>query len=412
MYNVVLEQFQHYYKSLKGEDLSLLQFREREFAFLQFDEQTMIRHMSFENEAEMKDYLTIRPPAHLYYSSAYYQNPQDSDMGRKGWIGADLIFDIDADHIPTECKKNHDTWKCLDCNEEGVGFPPEECPSCKKKRLSTNTWVCDECLLFAKKEIFKLIDDYLIPDFGLSEGKIEICFSGHRGYHLHVIDDRYKSLNNDGRREIADYVRGLGLKPDLHGFKVISKKDPLLMGPDIYNKGWRGRLAKSVYAYLSKCNSKELKKLYLPEENEDEEKYRERVLQKISGSPTWWGGLSEAQIKKFYVIALEAIKDMACNIDERVTIDTKRLIRYPNSLHGKSGLRACKISYNDLERFDPLGDAIAFKNGSIKVYVKDIPKIRIGDAEIGPIKEKDQQEIKVPMALGIYMICKGAAIPV
>jgi len=29
-------------------------------------------------------------------------------MENKGWIGADLIFDIDADHIETRCKTEHD----------------------------------------------------------------------------------------------------------------------------------------------------------------------------------------------------------------------------------------------------------------------------------------------------------------
>jgi DNA primase catalytic subunit len=138
-------------------------------------------------------------------------------------------------------------------------------------------------------------------------------------------------------------------------------------------------------------------------------KEKDDILAKMSESPTWWGALRQHDVKRFNLIANAAIRDVACNIDERVTIDTKRLMRYPNTLHGKSGLKASKIAYRDLKRFDPLVDAVAFKGGSIKVYVRDIPRIRIGNDEIGPIK--DGVEAEVSKALGIYLMCRGAAEP-
>ncbi len=49
-------------------------------------------------------------PSDVYHSCAYYENP-DFDMDKKGWIGADLVFDIDADHIPTTCNKIHDEFQ-------------------------------------------------------------------------------------------------------------------------------------------------------------------------------------------------------------------------------------------------------------------------------------------------------------
>jgi len=52
-------------------------------------------------------------------------------------------------------------------------------------------------------------------------------------------------------------------------------------------------------------------------------------------------------------LAMLSVKDIVCNIDERVTLDIKRLIRHPGSLHGKTGLKTVQISYSDLERFDP-----------------------------------------------------------
>jgi DNA primase small subunit len=408
MHELVVEEFRKYYRSMDTPLLALKEFQQRELAFLQFGEQMMIRHMAFRDEEELKEYLAYKTPAHVYYSSAYYSNPMDQNMNRKGWLGADLVFDIDADHIPTPCKSDHDIWLCLDCKSEGRGFPPESCPNCGKKRLDTRTWVCERCLGTAKDEIFKLMDEYLIPDFGLTLGDIEICFSGHRGYHLHIASKSVRELSNDGRREIADYVRGIGIDFELQGFKALGKREPLI-GPNIHDKGWRGRVARALYSYLNRCDPKELAQVLDSKRVADNIcRDKDKILRDIAESPSWWGGLSKEAVERFNRVAAVAVKEIVCNIDERVTIDIKRLIRYPNSLHGKSGLVARSLSYADLEYFDPLRDAVAFKGGTIKVYVKDVPRIRLGEEEIGPLKGA---VVEVPKAIGIYLLCRGAAEP-
>ena len=35
----------------------------------------------------------------MYYSSAYYRRPEEKVMLEKQWMGAELIFDLDADHL-------------------------------------------------------------------------------------------------------------------------------------------------------------------------------------------------------------------------------------------------------------------------------------------------------------------------
>ena len=45
------------------------------------------------------DYLRTMAPAHAFFSTAYYDDPAAPTMGAKGWAGADLIFDLDADHM-------------------------------------------------------------------------------------------------------------------------------------------------------------------------------------------------------------------------------------------------------------------------------------------------------------------------
>jgi len=408
VHEVVTEEFRRYYERLRPDDLSISDFTRREIALLQFNEQVMIRHLRFGSPGALKGALVAAPPAHVYYSSAYYRAPEAPTMAGKGWEGADLIFDIDADHIPTPCKDGHDRWRCLDCGATGMGFPPADCPKCGLKKIDTTTWVCERCLDVTKKEVFKLLDDYLMPDFGVGMGDVEICFSGHRGYHLHVMSESLRRLTSDGRREVADYVRGIGLDISFHGFTVLGGGE--IVGPNLGDGGWRGRLAKSMYAILSGASEEELRKILGASGKEASLicRNREKALDRIAQDAPLWGALRGMALERLGRIAGATLGEVTCNIDERVTLDTKRLIRYPNTLHGKSGLKASKISYSDLEGFDPLSDAVAFGGGDIKIYVKEAPHVRIGDAEVGPTKG---EEMVVPKALGIYLICRGAAEP-
>jgi DNA primase small subunit len=166
-------------------------------------------------------------------------------------------------------------------------------------------------------------------------------------------------------------------------------------------------VARALYSYLNRCDPKELAQILESKRVAGNIcKGKERILRDLAESPSWWGGMSKEAVDRLNRIATVAIKEIVCNIDERVTIDTKRLIRYPNSLHGKSGLVARSLSYADLEAFNPLRDAVVFKGGTIKVYVKDIPRIRLGEEEIGPLKDA---VVVVPKAIGIYLLCRGAA---
>ncbi len=52
---------------------------------------------------------------------------------------------------------------------------------------------------------------YLENDFGFSQNELRVFFSGHRGYHLHIENEAVRSLDAMARKEIVDYVTGLGL---------------------------------------------------------------------------------------------------------------------------------------------------------------------------------------------------------
>ncbi len=182
---------------------------QREFGYLTFKEKYMVRHRRFEQIANFRTVLADTVPSDVYHSCAYYENP-DFDMDKKGWIGSDVVFDIDADHIPTPCNKIHDEFRCTKCGFEGRGITPEECPCCGGTKFETKIWACDLCIQSARDEAAKLLD-MLEKDFGFAQREMRVFFSGHRGYHIHIENEAVRSLDAMARKEIVDYVTGLGL---------------------------------------------------------------------------------------------------------------------------------------------------------------------------------------------------------
>jgi DNA primase small subunit len=376
-------------------------FEQREFGFLPFETKTMYRHIAFQTPNTMRNYLKTNAPAHVYYSSAYYETPE-AEMENKGWLGADLVFDIDADHLETPCKKQHDQWTCENCGTTGRGATPESCPKCGKTNLTEETWFCEKCLEAAKSETLKLLD-ILIQDLGFSSKDIDINFSGNRGYHVHIYQEEARQLDQLARREIVDYIRGIGIEAQLHALGRTQEKSPALSGT-----GWSGRLARALYSFLD-VEPEHLEDLGLSSKvTKNLLEKREEVLESLRGGSAnqvlrLFGPKDQSSLDK---LVTEAARREAAAIDTVVTADVHRLIRLPITLHGKTGLKAEKSPVNSLEGFDPLKSAIAFDRGEITVHVLNAPEFRIGDETFGPFMDK---KVDLPASAAILLLCKGAA---
>jgi DNA primase small subunit len=326
-------------------------------------------------------------------------------MGKKEWTGADLIFDIDFDHIHTPCKMEHEYWICEVCNQAIVGKHPPMCSQCNSRKFKKEAWLCETCLDSAKSETLKLID-FLVDDFGFPPQDIEVVFSGHRGYHIHVEREEIKQLDQNARKEIVDYILGTGLKVDLHGLMEVSRRTGKhVIGPDLKDPGWAGKIARGVYDLLVSSNLHQLKEidginaslLY---------NHRDEILQAWNnGTP--WGAIRGIGVKTWEKLVKASLFNQAVSIDTVVTTDVHRLIRMPFTLHGKTGLKVICVSSKSLERLDPLKEAIAFSKGSLQVFIKAAHRFRIGDTIYGPFQ---RETVKLPMAAAIYLFCKKAAL--
>ncbi|HDN95737.1 MAG TPA: DNA primase catalytic subunit PriS [Thermoplasmatales archaeon] len=370
--NFLRKKFLEYYLNPKID--FPVRFDRREYAFILFEEDTMHRHISFKSKEDLLLYLKTNVPAHAYYSSAYYRNPSAETMQEKQWMGADLIFDLDADHLP-----------------------------------NANNMSYEEALRAVKEELEKLID-FLIEDFGFGEDELEIYFSGGRGYHCHVHNKKVLDLGSQERREIVDYLTGRGLD-----FKEIIKEKRI--GGEItieidMEGGWEKRIADAIIQFFEDIRKMEkekaIKKLMEIEgvgNKTAEDVYNSLTAERMRRIKA--GLLDQATaIKK---ILKPLVKKVAVSLysqtDEPVTADIKRLIRLPGSLHGKTGFRVTKVNVDKIEEFEPLRDAVVFKDNKVKIKVEKPFKIKMMDEEY----DLKKGVAKVPEYLAVFAIARKFA---
>lgn len=396
--------FREYYKKDYALGNSLSNVDRREYGFVTF-EGWMLRHRNFQNISELKEFLRSYVPSDAYCSCAYYTDPA-ADMDRKGWLGADLVFDIDADHIATPCDRSHDSWVCSVCRMGGKGRTPVKCPVCGGVKFQVSTWPCEVCLGSARREASKLTD-MLLLDFGLSEKELHVFFSGHRGYHVHVESEQVAKLDAIARKEIVDYVSGLGLDVSFHGLSKRSLTRPLSPHVSLFREfGWDKRLLSGIRAFILNAKEEDLREIGLKRGAaktmlQNREAILETWLSRGSlGAPKGIG------FETWRRIAERTVRVQSSQIDTVVTTDIHRLIRLAGTLHSKTGLKKVELPVKALANFDPFKSAVALKTGTMAVLVSDAPEFRLDDEVFGPYR---QQRVELPTAAAIMLVCKGRA---
>lgn len=388
--------FRNYYREGFPPDTVISCLEKREFGFLSFENQ-MVRHKSFKDLNELRDFMQDFVPSDAYYSCALYENPAD-EMERKGWLGADLIFDIDVDHIPTPCDKVHDEWTCYNCGFSGRGITPEKCPICSGEKFEESTWFCQECMDTAKNETIRLLE-VLEKDFGFSNSDMHVYFSGHRGYHIQIESEVIQSLDAISRKEIVDYVCGIGFNVYFQDY--IMKKAGKL-------SNWHARIMRRIREFISNANEEILeKRIGLKKKIATTLlKDRDRVLRSLKENLEPWRAVKGVGLGTWEKIFTYCAQQEFIKIDTVVTVDVHRLVRIANSLHGKTGFKKTELRIINIDSFDPFKDAIAFKKGEVTVFVHHAPRFRIFDEVFGPYKNV---KVELPTAAAVLLICKGKA---
>ncbi|CAJ0596547.1 unnamed protein product [Cylicocyclus nassatus] len=287
----------------------------------------MRRHLAFQRSDDLQIYLKTTTPSHVYYSTAFYAHPAAPNMQDKEWLGAELIFDLDADHIL------HAAY--------------------------------DVMLARVKEDLLKLID-MLTQELGFNRNDLHINFSGGRGYHIHIPLMSVRGWSSSERRELTNYVSGTGITSTV-------------MFDEGHYAGWKQRFTEAAIeelTYLSSLPPAEAQSALMGLSGFTEKtslhfcKTIPHLLGRIKENPS---ALKNNTLLKTILSPelnsafRERILARSAQTDEPVTTDIKRLIRFPGSLHGGSGMRVVPIDIGDIDEFDPLVDAVVFDESPITV---------------------------------------------
>ena len=342
---------------------------------------TMVRHNSLLDLGDLGDFLYRERPRHVYFSAGRYADPGAGTMDDKEWQRSDLVFDLDADHLP--------------------GVDPDE-----------DSYA--EMLATCKDELLDLLD-LLERDFGFED--MTVVFSGGRGYHVHVRDPGVQHLDRDQRREVVDYVRAADLDFDAlvetETVAGIGLKNPTEKRTLPTDGGWGRRVHAHLEAFVDDLLAM------------DEDDALER-LQEFDGigSGKATGALTAAANNRreiaagnvdvhpaFYqlakILAEAVFAEQTAAVDEPVTTDTHRLIRLPGSLHGGSALAVTRIPREELDQFDPLVDAVpeTFVGHDVTVELDEPVTVELR----GETFTLSADEVSVPEYVANFLMARGRA---
>ena len=382
--------FSRYYASLSANDLwTPPRLRNREWMFIQWGDKPVDRHRGFSSEESLLSYLQQKGPHSSFHSTAYYRKPMERKMIDKDWLGADLIFDLDGDHLP--------------------GVSDADFPS---------------MISLIQEQAWSLWNDFLEPEFNMKKESAQFTFSGHRCFHIHVRDPTLMGLDSNARREIVSYIRGQGLEVNA-----------ILSGD---RSGWRDRIEFGKQSVLEKLRA-------IDEKSDNSKQFLDEFHGLLNTNVNHNGGrgvsknriitLAESVLSKERIERLSSDHNLAVfgketgtfwdlvkldksvvlgtagETDENVTVDVKRAIRHLGSLHGKCGLRVTEVPYDRLDPdgynpFNPLLETVAF-TGLEKTQIKLLRDDVTASLEGTEVSGSTGEIVNVSEAMSIFLCLKG-----
>lgn len=363
--------FREFYFSHGNEIEVPNRIQNREFGVMGFNG-AMKRHLEFSSLGGLIASLLIDTPSDVFSSNASYEFPK-LPMSEKGWLGADLIFDIDVNDLNLKCKISHSYSICSTCTC-CYHTSSKICPRCTSSHCTEVLLPCGSCIKGLKREVSKL-RHFLVNDIGIDADMIKTYFSGNNGFHLHVLDESYNDLNSQARADLAGYVMGVGILADALGVRRDSPSDFYIKFPlGGLDYGWRKRVSDRLG--ISIASQKKLTNL----------------VREIGG------------IEQFRQRITEIGRELGVHIDSQVTTDVHRVFRMPGTLNGKSGLT--KIFCRDLDLFDPFDDACQLSEREVLVKLM-LPRLKLRLK--GQRFDLSKDTVRVPLFVAVYLISKGLA---
>lgn len=261
------------------------------------------RYNQFITVEQLENFMRDRAPYSAFASVALYERPS----AREGWLKSELVFDIDAKDLPLK----------------SCGCPPGS--------------VCERCIDDARKVAIEF-GETLAGDLDMRN--LNFSYSG-RGFHIRITDEAIMGLEQNERGQIVEYITGSVVPTDLM----------MALG---YSRVFRERAARTFDALdeekllAIKGMKRPLAQRLIFEKERALEAIRKGRFEEISSF--------EGMGPKTFRSLLDFLTRLNSGFtDGKVTIDTKRILRLPSSLH--SGVSMKCMLVRDIEHFQ-LEDAV------------------------------------------------------
>lgn len=309
----IKERRQYYREEWSPKDLPdfiATDIKRREFGFDHNGHGPNDRYKVFGGTESLQKFLRYKAPFAAYISVAFYNNPKR----REDWLKAEYIFDVDAKDIPI---------RSCQCNG-----------------------VCETCLGEALEIVNNLIDT-LQGDLGLKN--IHLIYSG-RGYHIRILDEEMMTANSELRSEVLKYAAGAEVPKSQFVNSEVSNQSfnfEHFSIPIGYQKVFTDRVKYNILHLVG---------------NEKIDGINPKLMKDIMASRHHleqdnWGLFKKEIGPRRYKNLVDAMARVnLATIDAKVSIDLKRILRLPSSLHSKVSMKCMEVK--DRETFEPMDKAV------------------------------------------------------
>jgi len=239
---------------------------------------------------------------------------------------------------------------------------------------------------------------------------------------LKIKDEKIRTLSSEERREIADYVSGENISFEILGLR---EKSGTIFGFSEENIGWSQKCIRKIKDILNKSNA-EIHNILINKKNFNLKadqitsflNFKDRFLHTIQNRTTNVWPSENFGIKSWNNFLTGIVHEISVEIDTPVTVDIHRLIRYPGSLHGKTGFKVQELNPDELDHFNPLNetneilDPIVFESKvkttqKIEITIPEVPATKIKEDIYGPYVMG--QKVEVPHHIAVFLLCKEVA---
>lgn len=302
-------------------------FDKREFGFqvVKNDQIRFVRNISFATPTDLLRYIRKQIPLAIYVGAIYSEGPnyyEQRTIQQLDWIRREFIFDIDL----TE----YDLVRPCDCKGKNM--------------------VCELCWELINASIH-WIHETLLEDFGVKE--IKWVFSGRRGVHAWILDYNMSLLDEEQRTAIVEYLTFFKGEGTSASYSPNAR----------YNTKYQERTNELLFqSFFKNATISQIEKLgFSTQRSKFILDQRDRVGVNTSFLNNYVFNTDKLKVAtplQSYPsrekILQNIILQWSPRIDTAVTIDLRRILRMPGSVHGESGKLVKFLDYDEIDFFNPI----------------------------------------------------------